>query len=200
MIIEQCDILWIVWIDNKIGSEGSRSMSELLKTNTSLTELDLSCNWLNVSYSLPRKEKDNISLLGYLLREAYPLSTKSIQSNTLRGGRNIVIDNEDCSNEEKEILGKHKLTSEQFHNVVEASKMAHSRFKTELGILCGFDYIYDQEKDKWYLLEYHGKPMVGDYAVACGLPYEHGPDRISADGIVRATALSLTLRKQKHSK
>ena len=29
------------WIDNKIGDEGSKAISESLKINTSLTELDL---------------------------------------------------------------------------------------------------------------------------------------------------------------
>ena len=187
--------------------EGNYSIQEFVETPTKyctsvrlLTSSsdDLLCGVLK--YNLPGEEKGKMSLLGYLLREVYPLGTKSIQSNTLRGGRNIIIDSNDCSREEREILGMHKLTSDQFHNVVEASRQVHSRFKTELGILCGFDYIYDRNKEKWYLLEYHGKPMVGDYAVACGLPYNHKPDIISADGLVRATALSLTLRKQRHTK
>ena len=29
--------------DNKIGTEGAKSMSEMLKVNTTLTSLDLSC-------------------------------------------------------------------------------------------------------------------------------------------------------------
>ena len=32
------------WIDNEIGVEGAKSISESLKINTSLTKLDLSCD------------------------------------------------------------------------------------------------------------------------------------------------------------
>ncbi len=33
------------WTDNKIGDEGAIAMSESLKTNSTLTSLDLSGNW-----------------------------------------------------------------------------------------------------------------------------------------------------------
>ena len=33
------------WTDNKIGSEGASKISESLKINTTLTQLDLSCSW-----------------------------------------------------------------------------------------------------------------------------------------------------------
>ena len=33
-----------MWTDNSIGDEGARMISEALKTNTKLTELDLSCD------------------------------------------------------------------------------------------------------------------------------------------------------------
>ena len=32
------------WTDNKIGEEGASHISESLKTNTTLTSLDLSCD------------------------------------------------------------------------------------------------------------------------------------------------------------
>ena len=32
------------WIDNQIGNEGAKTISESLKINTSLTKLDLSCD------------------------------------------------------------------------------------------------------------------------------------------------------------
>ena len=32
------------WIGNKIGAEGAKMISEALKCNSSLTELDLSCD------------------------------------------------------------------------------------------------------------------------------------------------------------
>ena len=33
-----------IWTANKIGDEGARMLSESLKTNTTLTELDLGCD------------------------------------------------------------------------------------------------------------------------------------------------------------
>ena len=38
-----------------------------------------------------------------------------------------------------------KLFSEQFEKVLSASKDIHSVCKSELGIICGFDYIYSEE-------------------------------------------------------
>ena len=33
------------WTDNNIGNEGASKISESLKINTTLTDLNLSCNW-----------------------------------------------------------------------------------------------------------------------------------------------------------
>ena len=72
----------------------------------------------------------------------------------------------------------------------------HEECKRELGIICGFDYIYDQERKEWFLLEYHSRPMVGEYAKRQGLSYDTVEDKLTAEGRVRATALSLVLKKQ----
>ena len=38
--------LWLViWTDNDIGSEGAKKISESLKINTTLTQLNLGCSW-----------------------------------------------------------------------------------------------------------------------------------------------------------
>ena len=37
-------IKWRIWTANKIGESGARMISEALKTNTTLTELGLSCD------------------------------------------------------------------------------------------------------------------------------------------------------------
>ena len=132
---------------------------------------------------------------GYLLSEIYPLSTKSIVSNTLSGGSNILIGSNNYTSLEKEILNKHNTESEQFNELLTASKDVHKEFKSVLGIICGFDYIYDENKKKWFLLEYHSIPMVGDYSKRQNIKYETSEDRITAEGRVRATALSLVLKK-----
>ena len=44
------------WTDNNIGAEGAAKISELLMTNTTLTELDLSCDD-NINKSKKKKDK-----------------------------------------------------------------------------------------------------------------------------------------------
>ena len=88
------------------------------------------------------------------------------------------------------------LKSDKFDELVQTSLDVHEANKKELGIICGFDYIYDQETDNWHLLEYHSRPMVGDYSKRQGIPYVTKEDRITAEGMVRATALNKVLTKK----
>ena len=39
--------MWGIWTDNKIGDEGARMISESLKSNKTLTKLDLQCDEMN---------------------------------------------------------------------------------------------------------------------------------------------------------
>ncbi len=150
-----------------------------------------------LKYKEPSPLKDDTTLLGYLLSDIYPLSTPSIVSNTLRGGNNIVLGEHNYPNIEKALLQSHDINSEAFQRLIEATKEVHKRYQEALGIICGFDYIYDKERQKWYLLEYHDKPMVGDYSRRQGLRYVTPEERLAADGRVRATSLSLALKKTK---
>ena len=166
--------------------------------NTTIRVLTSSSNdllYAALKYKPQERYKDDTTLLGHLLYDTYPLSTKSIVSNTLSGGKNILIGEKDYHNFEKELLEKHDINSDKFEHIVSASEDINEQYEPELGIICGFDYIYDQEKEKWYLLEYHSKPMVGDYSIRQGLKYNTKEDRLEADGRVRATALSLKLKK-----
>jgi len=138
---------------------------------------------------------DDTTLLGYLLNRVYPLSTKSIVSNTLSGGNNILLQENNYNEFESILLNKHNINSTDFNSLIEISKDVHYKYRAELGIICGFDYIYDEDKKRWFLLEYHSRPMVGDYSKRQGINYENKDDRIKAEGRVRATALSLTLKK-----
>ena len=48
-------------IDNQIGPEGAKAISESLKINTSLTELDLSCDkkiWNSKRVEMKRNKKE----------------------------------------------------------------------------------------------------------------------------------------------
>ena len=82
-----------------------------------------------------------------------------------------------------------------FASVITASSIAHKECSKELGIICGFDYIFDKLKEQWYLLEYHSRPMVGDYSKRQGLNYNTKEERLRAEGRVRATALQYVLKK-----
>ncbi len=166
--------------------------------NTTVRILTSSSNdllYAALKYKMPDKCKDDTTLLGHLLREVFPLSTNSIVSNTLSGGKNILIGESNYSNFEESLLKKHNINTEQFYNLLNASQSVHEEYKSELGIICGFDYIYDAEREKWFLLEYHSRPMVGDYSRRQGISYESSEDRLVAEGRVRATALNLTLKK-----
>ncbi len=46
---------WIMWTGNKIGDEGARMISEALKTNTTLTKLDLRGYENEVKWKQPNK-------------------------------------------------------------------------------------------------------------------------------------------------
>ena len=51
----QNDNNWIIWTGHKIGAEGARMISEALKTNTTLTKLDLHCDENEVKWKQPNK-------------------------------------------------------------------------------------------------------------------------------------------------
>ena len=84
---------------------------------------------------------DETTLLGYLLTDIFPLSSKSIVSNTLSGGSNIIIGEPNYEERESSILRSHKIDSSRFQKLVKASQRVHKDFAQELGIICGFDYI-----------------------------------------------------------
>lgn len=151
--------------------------------------------YASLKYNKPEEYQDETTLLGLLLHEIYPLSTKSIVSNTLSGGENILIGEELYLPKERKLLASHNVGTDQFESLVSISEQVHQEFQSELGIICGFDYIYDREQNKWFLLEYHSRPMVGDYSKRQGIPYETSDDRLSAEGRVRATSLALTLKR-----
>ena len=178
------------------------TVQEYIKTptefNTTVRLLTSSSNDLlygALKYNESVPYVDDTTLLGYLLNKVYPLSSNSIVSNTLSGGKNILLGEDNYEEFERSILQRHRISSDNFSNLVEISKDVHEKFKTELGIICGFDYIYDADKDQWFLLEYHSRPMVGDYSRRQGIHYDTKEDRLEAEGRVRATALGLTLRK-----
>ena len=177
-------------------------IQEFIKTpskyNTTVRLLTSSSNdllYAVLKYKLPDKYEDKTTLLGYLLSEVFPLSSKSIVSNTLSGGKNILIGEKNYVDFESELLKQHNINSEEFSKLISSTQNVHEKYKSELGIICGFDYIYDEEKEKWFLLELHSRPMLGDYSKRQGIKYQTDGDKTTAEGRVRATALKLELSK-----
>ena len=110
--------------------------------NTTVRILTTSFNdllYASLKYNKKEDYIDKTSLLGYLLWKVYPLSTKSIVSNTLSGGKNILLGENNYIKEEKILLDKHNINSNKFNELLEVSKKIHNEYKKELGIICGFD-------------------------------------------------------------
>ena len=167
--------------------------------NTSMRVLTSSSNdlmYASLKYNPPRRCQDNTTLLGYLLEHVYPLSTNTIVSNTMSGGKNVILEENSYTQFERSLLENHNLTSERFENLVEASLNVHTTLKKDIGCLCSFDYIYSAEENKWYVLEYHMKSMFNEYAARWSIPYQTKEERIAASGRVRATSLALTMQKK----
>ena len=167
--------------------------------NTTVRLLTSSSNdllYAALKYNIKEEYIDDTTLLGYLLSSKYKLSSKSIVSNTLSGGKNLLIGDYSYKKDARELLDSHNIDSDQFRSLVNTSQNVHEELKSELGILCGFDYIYDKNKKKWFLLEYHSRPMVGDYSKRQNISYDTNSDRLTADGRVRATGLVLSLMKR----
>jgi len=181
--------------DNFVIQEYIETPSKYNTTVRLLTSSSGDLLYGSLKYNKPEEYKDDTTLLGYFLNDIYPLSTKSIVSNTFSGGENILLGKDKYLEEEKELLNSHNIDSDSFNNLIEISKDIHKEYKNILGVICGFDYIYDKEKEKWFLLEYHSKPMVGDYSTRQNINYTVESDKITAEGRVRATALNLVLKK-----
>ena len=190
------DIDYIDYLDsNFVIQEYIQTPSEFNTTVRLITTPSDDLLYASLRYNKPRIYQDKTTLVGHLLSKVYPLSAKSIVSNIVTGGEGVLIGESNYSQFERELLNLHNIDSEQFHELVEASENVHRKHKSELGIICGFDYIYDEEKKEWHLLEYHTVPMFVDYARRQGVAYDTREDRLVADGRVRATALSLELKK-----
>ena len=170
------------------------------KYNTTVRVLTSPSNdvlYAALKYNQQTEYIDETTLLGYLLSSCYPLSTKSIVSNTLSGGKNILL-GEKYTGFDQKLIDMHNINQDQFYELLTTSCDIHKKYSEELGIICGFDYIYSVDKDKWYLLEYHSRPMLKDYSTRQNISYITPDDKSTAEGRIRATALSLTLKKKSH--
>lgn len=182
--------------ENFVVQEYVHTPSKYNTTVRLLTSPSKNLLYGSLKYNEPVVSRENPTLLEYLLTEVFPLSIPSIVSNTLSGGKNLLLRESQYTDYEKGLLSSHNIPSSEFEHIIEASERVHTECNSELGIICGFDYIYDEEKNKWFLLEYHSRPMVGDYSKRQGISYSDKDEKLIADGRVRATALNLMLKKK----
>ena len=135
----------------------------------------------------------------------YYLSTDSIVSNTFSGGSSILLEKDNYSSLEREILLSHDI--DPFNalvpdSVAKAAISVAVNCKHEIGAICGMDFIYDVESKRWKYLEEHSYPMLYTYAEKYGIAYNSNSSKFRQDTEVldlmaRMHALSLTMDKNK---
>lgn len=135
----------------------------------------------------------------------YFLNSESIVSNTVAGGNSILLESDNYSELEREILIAHDIDPENPIvplNVAKACTDIAVCCKREIGAICGLDFIYDDEDKTWKYLEEHEYPMLYSYAEKYNLPYDSNAEDFYTiqqllDLKVRMHALSLTIQKKK---
>lgn len=186
------------------------------KYNTSLRVLtsssgDILCS--SLKYSSPDKiqEEKHTGIFDRYLSEAtspYFLGSESIVSNTVAGGDSILLEKDNYTKLEQEILIAHGInpTNAQVpENVCAACVEIATSCSREVGAICGLDFIFDEDNKVWKYLEEHEYPMFYSYAEKFNLPYDSFSDEFYTinrllDKDVRLHALALTMQKKYQKK
>ena len=152
---------------------------------------------------------DNSDMFDYYLlnkNSPYFLGGKTIASNTLAGGNNILLEESGYSELERQILIAHGIDPDNSLVPEEIRLACQEVMKNcgkELGAICGMDFIYDVKTGKWKYLEQHEYPMLHSYAMKYQLP--HTPTEFRSDGdvvldlIARMHSLSMAMKKKENS-
>ncbi len=204
----------VVFVDYKKMFHENMLIQKYIKTpteyNTSLRVITsasgdiLSAN-LKYSENLERTVREYQGIFDKYLANSmspYYLGDDSIVSNTIWGGKTILLGRKDYSSLEKEILALHGISSDEAlvpDEVFKASLAIARECRREIGAICGLDFIYDEENKVWKYLEEHEYPMLGTYAKEYDLPYD-GQDFVETqilDIDARLRALALTMEKIK---
>lgn len=99
------------------------------------------------------------------------LCNEKMVSNVLSGGHSILLESDNYTSLEQEILAEHNISGKLPDHINDACiKMAIS-LNRYLGAICGIDFIYSLEEQKWYYLEAHDFPMLFPYVEKYHLPY-----------------------------
>lgn len=120
---------------------------------------------------ISEKETYNGMYDQYLSNPASPyyLGGESIISNTVAGGKSILLGSDKYLDLEKEILIAHGIdynTANVPHEVVTAATKIAITCKRSIGAISGMGFIFDEEEQNWKFLEQHEYPMLNTYAEA----------------------------------
>lgn len=88
--------------------------------------------------------------------------------NYYSGGGNIIFGQNRLNYEEREILSVHGIDPDNPtvpEEVLEVSSNISVKCNREIGILCGLDFIYNEEDQKWYYLEMQAFPAIDEWAI-----------------------------------
>jgi len=88
--------------------------------------------------------------------------------NYYSGGGDINFGQKRLNYEEREILSAHGIDPDNPcvpEDVLEVSSNIAIKCNKEIGILCGLDFIYNAEENKWYYLEMQAFPAIDEWAI-----------------------------------
>lgn len=152
------------------------------KFNTSLrvvtsSSKDILCSSLKYSKVAKRQDKYCGLVDRYLCNPTSPyfLNSKSIISNTVAGGKSIILEEKTYTKEEQQILLAHDIDPKNPHvpeSVAEAALTIAVNCQREIGAISGMDFIYDSKTKTWKYLEQQEYPMMYTYCMKYNLPYE----------------------------
>lgn len=129
----------------------------------------------SLKYSNCEYKKENAKgvLEKYFLDEKseYYLDAKKM-FNYYSGGGNISFNQPKYSTEKQEILKAHGInpvTPVIPSDILEVASSMVSKCNRELGVICGIDFILNEQDNKWYYLENQAFPAIDEWAITKGI-------------------------------
>lgn len=104
-------------------------------------------------------------------KSAYYLNIPAM-FNYYSGGDNIYFTQPKYSSEKQEILLAHGIDPNNVQipsDVLEVSSNIVRKCNPQLGIMCGLDFIYNKNDNKWYYLENQAFPAIDEWAIQKGI-------------------------------
>ena len=119
-------------------------------------------------------ERENLGMFDFYLKDKnskYFLDAKTM-FNYYSGGGEISFSQPRYSYEKQRILEAHginPINPSVPEEVLEISSMIAQRCNNQLGIMCGIDFIFNEQDNKWYYLEVQGFPAIDEYLETQGI-------------------------------